>query len=65
MLAIYFDKRSKDINFQKVGTYSIPLIPNDLAWWVINASDRMVISQFYQQLRMAFTLLQINFQMYL
>lgn len=32
--------------FKKVGTYSIPLIPNDLAWWVINASDRMVISQF-------------------
>ena len=32
--------------FKKVGTYSIPLIPNDLAWWVINASDRMVISHF-------------------
>lgn len=26
--------------------YSIPLIPNQLAWWVINASDRTIISLF-------------------
>lgn len=26
--------------------YSVPLIPNQLAWWVINASDRTIISLF-------------------
>lgn len=26
--------------------YSIPLIPNQLAWWVINASDRTIVSFF-------------------
>ena len=31
---------------KKVGTYSIPLIPNNLAWWVVNASDRTIISYF-------------------
>lgn len=29
-----------------VGAYSLPLIPNNLAWWVVNASDRMVINVF-------------------
>lgn len=32
--------------FKKVGKYSIPLIPNNLAWWVVNASDRTIISHF-------------------
>lgn len=26
--------------------YSVPLIPNQLAWWVINASDRTIVSYF-------------------
>ena len=29
-----------------IRNYSLPLIPNNLAWWVVNASDRMVISHF-------------------
>ena len=29
-----------------VQSYSIPLIPNNLAWWVVNASDRTIISYF-------------------
>ena len=32
--------------FKSVGTYSIPLIPNNLAWWVVNASDRTIIAHF-------------------
>lgn len=32
--------------FKKVCTYSIPLIPNNLAWWVVNSSNRMIISHF-------------------
>lgn len=31
---------------KRVGTYSIPLIPNNLAWWVVSASDRTIISHF-------------------
>lgn len=26
--------------------YSIPLVPNALSWWIINASDRTIVSQF-------------------
>lgn len=32
--------------FRVVGNYSFPLIPNNLAWWVVNASDRTIISYF-------------------
>ena len=32
--------------FRQVAAYSIPLIPNNLAWWVINASDRTIVSHF-------------------
>lgn len=31
---------------KKVGSYSFPLIPNNLAWWVVNTSDRVVIVHF-------------------
>lgn len=31
---------------KRVLGYSLPLIPNNLAWWVVNASDRTVISYF-------------------
>ena len=27
--------------------YSVPLIPNDLSWWIMNASDRQIINFFY------------------
>lgn len=41
----YFSLKNARIGtFKKVGTYSIPLIPNNLAWWVVNASDRTIIS---------------------
>ena len=32
--------------FKRVSNYSIPLIPNNLAWWVVNASDRTIIAHF-------------------
>lgn len=34
---------SKD-KLKKMLKYSIPLVPNQLSWWVINASDRVIIS---------------------
>jgi len=43
----YFSLKNARIGiFKRVGTYSIPLIPNNLAWWVVNASDRTIISHF-------------------
>lgn len=30
----------------KIARYSLPLVPNQLAWWVIGASDRTVLSHF-------------------
>lgn len=32
--------------FNKVFKYSIPLVPNQLSWWVIGASDRSIVSHF-------------------
>lgn len=46
MLGIYFSKNIHLSIFKSVGTYSIPLIPNNLAWWVVNASDRTIIAHF-------------------
>lgn len=45
-------KLYKHINFKKVDTkllkemykYSIPLIPNGISWWIVNVSDRSIIS---------------------
>lgn len=31
---------------KKLWKYSIPLIPNQLSWWVVDASDRSIISYF-------------------
>lgn len=31
---------------KNVGEYSVPLIPNNLAWWVVNVSDRTIVSHF-------------------
>lgn len=43
----YFSVKSIDRGvFKAVGSYSFPLIPNNLAWWVVNASDKTVISYF-------------------
>lgn len=43
----YYDSKlfNKE-ELKSVAKYSIPLIPNQLAWWVINASDRTVVSFF-------------------
>lgn len=27
--------------------YSIPLVPNDISWWIMNASDRQIINLYY------------------
>ncbi len=29
---------------EELWKYSIPLIPNQLSWWIINCSDRTIIS---------------------
>lgn len=43
----YFSFKSMHFSvFKEVSGYSIPLIPNNLAWWVVNASDRLVIKKF-------------------
>lgn len=43
----YFSFKSMQLSvFKEVGAYSLPLIPNNLAWWVVNASDRLVIKKF-------------------
>lgn len=43
-----FFKFSKfDLNLSKqLLKYSIPLVPNGISWWVVNASDRTIISYF-------------------
>ena len=43
----YFDK--KEINQEeiiKILKYSLPMIPNSLSWWIVNVSDRTIISIF-------------------
>lgn len=32
--------------FKSICKYSFPLVPNQLTWWVVGASDRTIISQF-------------------
>lgn len=31
---------------RKLWSYSIPLIPNAISWWIIDASDRVIVSSF-------------------
>lgn len=38
----YFDKRI----LGEIIKYSIPLVPNIISWWIINASDRTIITRF-------------------
>lgn len=43
----YFSLKAVQIKvFKIVSKYSVPLIPNNLAWWVVNVSDRTIISHF-------------------
>lgn len=43
----YLSLRHIDLKvFKKIGAYSLPLVPNNLAWWVVNASDRTIVSHF-------------------
>lgn len=32
--------------FKSISKYSLPLVPNQLTWWVVGASDRTIIAQF-------------------
>lgn len=32
---------------RKLIAYSLPLVPNDVSWWVMNASDRQIINIFF------------------
>lgn len=36
----YFSKK----DLKELWKYSIPLIPNQLSWWIINTSDRLIVS---------------------
>jgi O-antigen/teichoic acid export membrane protein len=40
---IRFGERDKKLQREILG-YSVPLVPNSVSWWVINASDRTIIS---------------------
>lgn len=43
----YLKIRSFDKNeLRKLWKYSIPLVPNQLSWWIINASDRTIVTYF-------------------
>lgn len=43
----YFSFLSFDKKILKnISKYSIPLIPNQLSWWVVSASDRSIVSYF-------------------
>lgn len=38
------------VSWQKIKeliSYSIPLVPNDISWWIMNASDRQIINIFF------------------
>lgn len=32
--------------FQELSKYSLPLIPNQLSWWVLNAADKLIVQFF-------------------
>lgn len=40
---ISFKQKDKELLKQML-KYSVPLVPNMLSWWIVNASDRMIIS---------------------
>ena len=44
---VYKDVQLKNIDFhtfKKSISYSLPMIPNSVSWWIINVSDRTIIS---------------------
>lgn len=43
----YFSVRCFSFDsFKQICRYSVPLIPNQLSWWIIGVSDRTIISKF-------------------
>lgn len=41
----YFSiRRFSTATFKKVSKYSLPLVPNQLSWWTISISDRLIVS---------------------
>lgn len=41
----YFSLKAYDRRlFKDISRYSLPLIPNQLSWWVVSASDRTIVS---------------------
>ena len=43
----YFSFKSFDkVVLKSVTKYSIPLVPNQLSWWVVGASDRTIVAHF-------------------
>lgn len=43
----FFKLKTFDLNLSKqLLKYSIPLVPNGISWWIVNASDRTIISSF-------------------
>ena len=49
IIKIYKSINIKEINkksIKKSLAYSIPMIPNSLSWWIVNVSDRTIISLF-------------------
>ena len=43
----YFSFKSFDkVLLKNVTKYSIPLVPNQLSWWVVGASDRTIVAHF-------------------
>ena len=41
----YFSFKNIDLSiFKKIAKYSLPLVPNNLSWWVITSSNRTIIS---------------------
>lgn len=34
-------------NMKKLIEYSLPLVPNEISWWLMNASDRQIIKYFF------------------
>lgn len=44
---LYFSFREVDFNLlKKMLRYSIPLLPAEISWWIVNVSDRTIISVF-------------------
>ena len=39
-------KKIKKLKVKQLLAYSIPLVPNTLSWWIVNASDRTIITYF-------------------